>query len=95
MGNKKMSGRRKKRTFSGIVAKQKIHDGGANDLVDSQPNNSDLNTSASKKKLSAVVTDTDRSAECITEGFILIDVDMLRDYLSRTAVCAECLYCVA
>jgi hypothetical protein len=35
MDNKKLSGRKKKRKFSGIVAKQKIQDGGK-DLVDSQ-----------------------------------------------------------
>ena len=45
MGNKKLSGRKKKRKFSGIVAKQKMQDGGK-DLVDSQSSSSDLNTSA-------------------------------------------------
>jgi hypothetical protein len=45
MGNKKLSARKKKRKFSGIVAKQKMQDGGK-DLVDSQSSSSDLNTSA-------------------------------------------------
>lgn len=90
MGNKKLSGRSKKRKSSGIVAKQKIQDGGTEDFAESQPSGSDLNTSASKRKLSTAVTDVDESAECIIEGFVLIDVDILCEYLSRTAVCGEC-----
>ena len=54
MGNKELSGRKKTRKFSGIVAKQKMQDGGK-DLVDSQSSSSDLNTSASKRELSDVV----------------------------------------
>ena len=77
MGNKKLSGRSKKRKSSGIVAKQKIQDGGTEDFAESQPSCSDLNTSASKRKLSTAVTDVDESAECIIEGFVLIDVDIL------------------
>ena len=89
MGNKKLSGRKKKRMFSGIVTKQKIQDGGK-DLVNSQSSSSDLNTSASKRKLSDVVPDVENHSECLREGYILMDVSILCEYLSRTAVCNEC-----
>ena len=89
MGNKKLSGRKKKRKFSGIVATQKIQDGGK-DLVDSQSSSSDLNTSASKRKLSDVVPDVEKHSECLREGYILMDVSILCEYLSRTAFCNEC-----
>ena len=70
MGNKELSGRKKKRKFSGIVAKQKMQDGGKH-LVDSQSSSSDLNTSASKRELSDVVPDVEKHSECLREGYIL------------------------
>ena len=90
MGNKKISGRPKKRKPSGIVAKQKKQDGGTEDISDNQPSRSGLNTSASKRKLSTPIADHCESGECIIEGFVLVDVIILCEYLSRTAVCEEC-----
>lgn len=89
MGRKKNSGRSKKRKFSGIVAKQKmakIQDGGE----DNQPSTSLLNTSASKRKLSDVVPEVPEAAEYTNEGYVLVDVAILCEYFSRSAVCNEC-----
>ena len=89
MGDKKRSGRRKKRQLGGVCAKQTNQDGSPHGLnVDN-----DLNVSASSRKLDGGLKGSDidpNTVQTFQEGFILLDVDILVDFLSRTVLCTEC-----
>ena len=94
MGDKKRTGRRTKRTASGLVAKKsKSKDGGAHGANSVWVNSdSALDTSASERKIKGNLghTECQTDAGFVTEGFILVDVNNLTQYLSSVVTCAEC-----
>lgn len=85
MDDKKRSGRQKQRNFSG--GKHKIQDGGAHGLPSKEVNN------ASERKLTANSTKIDihEAFQDVQEGFILIDIAVLCEFISRIARdCPQC-----
>jgi len=85
MGDKKRSGRAKKRKFCGAKPKGKKQDGGAREL--SNP------TNASERKMSTNSTLPIPNEPVIDaqEGFILIDTSVLCQFIARIAKkCHQC-----